>query len=766
MKSPNVSRRQFLTAGAGGFTLFLAACTNSNTEASGDSTAAPATNTENTEGTQPQTTVSNSTSTATEPANTSATVVKAVGNGTEVLTVGPSLSITDTGLVIVRAPRAEMGQGVLSALAMLVAEELDADVASIRVVENDGMPAAVKSKDGGIPYTFASLSVTESWQPFRQLGASARAMLLAAAATQLKVPVDQLTIEKGIISSTSGKVSFAEVATAAASEKAPLSTTPKQPGDYRIIGKDIPRFDSLEKVNGKAMFASDVRVEGMLVAVLLRGPKFGSKPSSWDKEAAMAIPGVTAVVEVPGAQIAPAGSDDALAVVASGTWAAIKGREALMPTVKWTGGIAMNSSEFRSELRNAVSKPGVELATGDPAAAVAGPVKVDAVYDIGYAAHLLMEPLTAVARVTDTNAEIWVGHQAEDIARPFIELATGLSGADVVINQTFLGTGFGRRAWGDFVSEAAFLAKAVGKPVRIHWSREDDITRGFYRSARATRVQASINADGTMVGIDVTHAGDTQARMQDPTFDLSAGDGALDVGTVADQPYQLGTAHSSSTLINGGVPIGLWRGVEHNAGVFALESAVSELAEAAKLDDLAIRLALLAENPRAAAALQAAFDAAKWQAPTRERAFGMAIDNYAGTSSAVIAEVVADGSGWKVARLIASIDCGVVVSPNGLRAQMEGGLIFGLGSALTNEVVITDGAVEQSNFDTLRPLRSIEIPAIEIVLMPSKEKPTGGGEAVVPPTAAAVANAVAALTGTRQRSLPLTGWTGAVTDTA
>jgi isoquinoline 1-oxidoreductase subunit beta len=235
---------------------------------------------------------------------------------------------------------------------------------------------------------------------------------------------------------------------------------------------------------------------------------------------------------------------------------------------------------------------------------------------------------------------------------------------------------------------------------------------------------------------------------------------------VADQPYKLGTVHSSSTLVDGGVPIGLWRGVEHNAGVFALESAISELAETAKLDDLALRLKLLEENPRAAATLQEAFDASQWQAPTRARAFGMAIDNYAGTSAAVVAEVIADGAGWKVARLTAAIDCGLVVSPNGLRAQMEGGLIFGLGSALSNEVTIVDGAVQQTNFDTLRALRSAEIPPMEILFMPSKEKPTGGGEAVVPPTAAAVANAVAALTGTRQRSLPLTGWTGEVTETS
>jgi isoquinoline 1-oxidoreductase subunit beta len=760
MKSPAFSRRQFLITGIGGLTLVLAACTSNTPERTADPTIPP----------RPTDSAADSDAadSVAQPAvpSTGSAAVASVASGSEVFTVGPSLSITDMGLVIVRAPRAEMGQGVLSALAMMVADELDADPTSIRVVELDGMPAAVKSKDGGIPYTFASLSVTESWQPFRQLGATARAMMLAAAAKRLAASVDELSIENGVIASGSAKVSFGEIATAAAVEKPPLSASPKEPADYRIIGKDIPRFDSLEKVNGKAVFASDVRIEGMLVAVLLRGPKFGSKPSGWDEKAALAIPGVTAIVEVPGSQIAPAGSDDALAVVASGTWAAIKGRDALMPTVKWVGGIAMNSEEFRKDLRERVAKPGVEILVGDPAAATAGPIKVDQVYDIGYAAHLLMEPLTAAAKVSDAAVEVWVGHQAEQIARPFIELASGLTGADVTINQTFLGTGFGRRAWGDFVSEAVFVAKAVGKPVRVQWTREDDITRGFYRPARATRVRASINADGTMVGIDVTHAGDSSARMQDPTFDMSGSDGALDIGTVADQPYKLGTVHSSSTLVDGGVPIGLWRGVEHNAGVFALESAISELAETAKLDDLALRLKLLEENPRAAATLQAAFDASQWQAPTRARAFGMAIDNYAGTSAAVVAEVIADGAGWKVARLTAAIDCGLVVSPNGLRAQMEGGLIFGLGSALSNEVTIVDGAVQQTNFDTLRALRSAEIPPMEILLMPSKEKPTGGGEAVVPPTAAAVANAVAALTGTRQRSLPLTGWTGEVTETS
>jgi isoquinoline 1-oxidoreductase subunit beta len=755
MTTPKISRRQFLTVGAGGFTLVLAACTSKS--ANSDDSATPSSES------QPTT---NPTSSAAPVTETTRTAVTAIPGGSEVFSLGPSLSITDAGLVIVRSPRAEMGQGVLSALAMIVADELDADVTSIRVVESDGMPAAVKSKDGGIPYTFASLSVTESWQPFRQLGASARSMLLAAAAKQLKAPLDELTIESGVIKSRTGQVSFAEIATAAATEKPPLTATPKQPNQRRIVGKEIARFDSLEKVNGRAMFASDVRVDGMLVATLLRGPKFGSKPSSWDKHAALAVPGVKAVVEVPGSEIAPAGSDDALAVVATGTWAAIKGREALLPTVKWTGGISMNSAEFRKNLRDLVGKPGVEVGTGDPAAATAGPIRVDAVYDISYAAHLLMEPLTAVAKVSDITAEIWVGHQAEQVARPFVESVVGLSGDDVIIHQAFLGTGFGRRAWGDFPAEAAFVAKAVGKPVRVHWMREDDITRGFFRPARATRVRASMTADGEMVGIDVTHAGDSMVRMQDPTFDMSGSDGGLDTGSVRDQPYELGTIHSSTTLVNGGVPIGLWRGVEHNAGVFALECAISELAAAAKLDDLTTRLKLLEGNPRAAATLQAAFDASKWLPSTRERAFGMAMVSYAGTSSAVIAEVAADNAGWKLARITASIDCGIIVSPNGLRAQMEGGVIFGLGSALTNEVQLVDGAVQQTNFDTLRALRSPEIPPIQIVLIPSEEKPTGGGEAVIPPTAAAVANAVAALTGIRQRSLPLTGWTGAVTETA
>jgi isoquinoline 1-oxidoreductase subunit beta len=759
MNTAKFSRRQFLTAAsAGGLTLVLASCTDSSNSArSGDVTS--------TVDVEPESTETSPRSTNVVAGETSSTAVVVVPTGSEVFTVGPSLSITDAGLVIVRSPRAEMGQGVLSALAMMVADELDADLASIRVVESDGMPAAVKSKDGGIPYTFASLSITESWQPFRQLGASARAMLLAAAATRLQVPVDQLTIDSGVISSSSGDVSFGEIASAAAAEKPPQSSVPKQPSEYRIIGKEVPRFDSLEKVNGKAMFASDVRVEGALVAVLVRGPKFGAKPASWDKAAALAVVGVTDVVEVPGSAIAPVGSDDALAVLATGTWAAVKGREALLPTVKWTGGISMNSETFRQELRDLAARPGVEIG-GDPAPAIAGPNRIDAVYDIGYAAHLLMEPLTATAKVTENTAEVWVGHQAEDVARPFIELTTGLTGSDVVIHQTFLGTGFGRRAWGDFVAEATFLSKAIGKPVRVHWTREDDITHGFFRPARATRVQASMTSDGKMVGINVTHAGDSQGRMQDPSFDMSASDEGLNTGTVTDQPYELGTTYSSTTLVNGGVPIGLWRGVEHNAGVFALESAVSELAEAAKLDDLAVRLKLLSNNPRAAAALQAAFDASKWQLATKQRAFGMAIANYAGTSSAVIAEVVSDGLGWKVQRLTASIDCGVVVSPNGLRAQMEGGLIFGLGSALTNEVRFVDGAVEQTNFDTLRPLRSVEVPEMQIILLPSQERPTGGGEAVVPPTAAAVANAVAALTGIRQRSLPLTGWTGEVTETA
>jgi isoquinoline 1-oxidoreductase subunit beta len=759
MSAPHLSRRQFLTAGAGGLTLVLIGCSNNDDAAAPTSAAGESPTTAGS-------TIADSTTTSLPASITSAPAPSTtLPVGEEVFDLGSSLTITDTGLVIVRSPRAEMGQGVLSAIAMIVADELDADVTMLRVVEGDGMPSVARGAGGGIPYTFASLSMSESWDPFRQLGATARSMLVAAAATQLGVDAASLTIDKGVISGAGGSVTFAEIATAAGALEAPTDAVPKAADQRRIVGSELARMDSLAKVTGKAMFASDVRLDGMLVATLARGPKLGSRPTKWDEAAALAVPGVSAVIEVPADRLAPAGADHALAVVATGTWAAIKGREALMPTVTWEGGSSTTSSELREQLRSLVAEPGVIVEDGDAGAATAGVASVDETYDIGFAAHLLMEPLTAVATVSDSTAELWIGHQAEINARPAIERAVGLTGDAVIFHHTFLGTGLGRRAGGDFAAEAVFVAQAVGAPVRIHWTREDDITRGFFRPARATRIRASVTAEGDMVGIETIHAGDSLIRMDSPDFGTTSPDPSLTVGSTLDQPYSLGTIRSSTHTIDSGVPLSIWRAVEHNAGVFALESALSELALAAGIGDLELRQRLLAARPKAAAALRAAVEKSGWQPPTRERAFGMAIADYGGTAVATVVEVVADGAGWKIARIAGAIDCGTVVSPNGLRAQMEGGIIFGLGSALTDDVQIVDGIVQQTNFDNLRPLRSSEIPPIDVVLMPSQEPPTGGGEAVVPTVAPALASAVAALTGERQRSLPLTGWTGEVTTT-
>jgi isoquinoline 1-oxidoreductase subunit beta len=756
MSVPPLSRRQFLTAGAGGLTIVLVACSNDDASTVPTSTSRVPPETSGS-------TIADATTTAPAPAPNAPSTTVPVGE--EVFDLGSSLTITDTGLVIVRSPRAEMGQGVLSAIAMIVADELDADVAMLRVVEGDGMPSVARGAGGGIPYTYASLSMSESWEPFRQLGATARAMLVTAAAAQLSADVASLTIDAGVISGAGGSVTFGEIATAAGALDAPTDAVAKSADQRRIVGSELTRMDSLSKVTGQAKFASDIRLDGMLVATLARGAKFGSLPIAWDESAALAVPGVTAVVEVPADRLAPAGADHALAVVATGTWAALRGREALMPTVTWEGGSSTTSNELREQLRSLVSEPGLIVEDGDVGAATGGVATIDATYDIGFAAHLLMEPLTAVATANESSAELWIGHQAEINARPAIDRAVGLSGDAVIFHHTFLGTGFGRRAGGDFAAEAVFVAKAVGSPVRIHWTREDDITRGFFRPARATRIRASVTAAGDMVGIETIHAGDSLARMDSPDVGTNAPEFGLTVGSTRDQPYSLGTIRSSTHTVDSGVPISIWRAVEHNAGVFALESALSELALVAGIGDLELRERLLTGRPTTAAALRAAVEKSGWQPPTSNRAFGMAIADYSGTAAVTVVEVVADGSGWKVARITGSIDCGTVVSLNGLRAQMEGGIIFGLGSALTDDVKIADGAVQQSNFDTLRPLRSPEIPPIDVVLMASQEPPTGGGEAVVATVAPALANAVAALTGERQRSLPLTGWTGEVTET-
>jgi isoquinoline 1-oxidoreductase subunit beta len=751
----SISRRSFLAAGTGGFTLvFLAACSNS--KATSPSTSKGATGTTGATTTAPpSTTTTIVTTTTMVPATTTIAV------GAEVFNVGPSLTITDTGLVIIRSGKAEMGQGVLSAIAMLVADELDADLNSIRIVEEDGMPAIGRGAGGGIPYTFASTSMADSFDPVRQVGATARAMLIAAAATRLEVDPSTLSIKAGVISDGSKSVSFADIATAAGAVAVPTDPKPKAADQRRIVGKDVARFDTAAKATGQAKFASDARRDGMLVATLLRGPRLMSSPSKWDEAAALAVPGVKSVIKVPGDKLATSGADDALAVVATGTWAALKGRDALAPTVTWTGGSEATTDEVSAKLRQLAATPGAVAEDNNASAIDSGTAKVDAIYDIGYAAHLLMEPLTAAADVTNTKADLWIGHQAELNARPAIERAVGLSGDAVTFHHMFLGTGFGRRAKGDFAAEAVYVAKQIGAPVRVQWTRDDDIARGFMRPAVAVRVRASLNDKGQFAGIDATVAGDSINRMDDPGMNLASADFGALTGLTSETPYNFGVVRSSTHVVKTDISIGIWRGVTHNGSVFALESAISEMALAGNLNEVELRTKLLAANPRAAAVLAEIVRLSGWKPATKERAFGVAMVNYGGTTAATVAEVVADGAGWKVTHLYGSIDCGLAISPNGVRAQVEGGIVYGLTSALTPSVKVVNGEVQQKNFDQLRALRSVEVPPITVSVMDSQEKPTGAGEAVVVTVPPAVANAVAALTGARQRSLPLTGWTGA-----
>jgi isoquinoline 1-oxidoreductase subunit beta len=753
--SGQISRRGFLSAGTGGFTLVvLAACSSSKA-------TAPTTNKAATGTTGATTTAPPATSTTIVATTTTVPSTTTTPLGAEVLNIGPSLTITDTGLVIVRGAKAEMGQGVLSALAMLVADELDADVNSIRIVEEDGMPAIGRGAGGGIPYTFASTSMADSFDSVRQIGATARVMLLTAAAARLQVDVSTLSITSGVISGGAKSVSFADIATAAGAVAVPLDAKPKAADQRRIVGKDVARFDTASKVTGQAKFASDVKRDGMLVATLLRGPRLMSSPSKWDEAAALAVPGVKSVVKVPGDKLATLGADDALAVVATGTWAALKGREALSKTVAWTGGSGATTDVVSAKLRELAASPGAVAEDGNANVIDSGKVKVDAIYDIGYAAHLLMEPLTAAADVSATKADIWIGHQAELNARPAIDQAIGLSGDAVTFHHMFLGTGFGRRAKGDFAAEAVYLAKQVGAPVRVQWTRDDDIARGFMRPAAAIRVRTSLDANGQFTGIDATVAGDSIGRMDDPAMNLGSADFGVLGGLTSETPYKFGAVRSSTHTVKTDISIGIWRGVTHNSTVFALESAISEMALAGTLDEIDMRTKLLIANPRAAAVLAEVVRLSGWKPATKERAFGVAMVNYGGTAGACIAEVIADGSGWKIAKLYGTIDCGLAVSPNGVRAQIEGGIVFGLTSALTPSVKVVNGEVQQKNFDQLRALRNAEVPPIAVSVINSSEPPTGAGEAIVVTVAPALANAVAALTGTRQRSLPLTGWTGA-----
>jgi isoquinoline 1-oxidoreductase beta subunit len=660
--------------------------------------------------------------------------------------IAPDESIT----IVVN--KSEMGQGVYTSLPMLVAEELEADWSRIRV-ESAPVAAVYNHTGFGMQLTGGSSSVTSSWEQLRRVGASARVLLIRAAAQQWGVPEGECRAENSevIHAKTSNKLSYGKLADAAAKLPLPEEVALKLPKDFKLIGKPIKRLDTPEKINGSAVFGLDVYLPGMLTVLIARSPVFGGKVKHFDATEALKVAGVQGVYQVP----------TGIAVAATGFWPAKTARDLL--EIEWDEGpgAAFSTSKMRAEYLELAKKPGaLARKDGDVVQGFKGAKKkVSAEYELPYLAHASMEPLNVVVNLNPDHCTIWTGTQSQTMDRAMAAQTAGLKPEQVEIHTTFLGGGFGRRAnpRSDFVIEAVQVAKAVGKPVKVVWTREDDTRGGYYRPMWADHIEAAIGKDGRPVAWKHTIVG--QSIVADTPFEAFLTKDGIDVTSVegaATLPYLLPNLEVSLHSPKNVVPVQWWRSVGHSHTAFVVETMIDELAHLADKDPVAYRLDILPTNSRYRGVLQLAADKAGWgkaKLPAGH-ACGVAVHQSFDSYVAEVAEVSVENGKVRVHRVVAAVDCGLVINPDGVQQQIESAIVYGLSAALHGSITLENGQVLQSNFHDYAPLRYSEMPQVEVHIVESSETPTGIGEPGTPPIAPAVANAVFALTGKRLRRMP------------
>ena len=658
------------------------------------------------------------------------------------------------GWTTVMVDRSEMGQGVTTSLPMLVAEELDADWRKVRIEQ---APAAEEyiNPAFGLQGTGGSTSVRIGFKPLREAGAKARAMLISAAAATWGVDARDLKTEKGVVIGPGGKkLTYGALADKAATMPVPETVALKDPKDWKLIGTNVGRLDLVPKVTGKAGFGIDATAPGMLTAVVARPPVFGGKVKSFDATAAKASPGVKQVVQI----------GSGIAVVADGYWNAKKGRDALK--VEWDNGPAggASSESIRQKFVAMSSRAGVTARNDGnaPAALARGAKRIEAVYEVPYLAHACMEPMNTAAHVRSDGVTVWSPTQFQMGrgigAKGIAAKVAGVPEEKVEVITTYLGGGFGRRFELDFVIEAVEASKAVGAPVKVVWSREDDTQHDFYRPATYNKLAAALDKDGAPVAWTHRIVGPSIMARFEPVFGpLPKGIDGSSVEAAVDLPYELPNVKVEWVRADVGVPVGFWRSVGNSQNAFIVESFIDELAHAAGKDPYEFRRGLLEKHPRHKAVLELAAEKAGWGRPLPEgRARGIALQESFGSWVAEVAEVSVSPEGKpKVHRIVCAVDCGTVVNPDIVAAQMESAIVYGLSAALSGEITLKDGRVVQGNFDTYPVLRMSEMPVVEVHLVKNSEAPGGVGEPGTPPAAPAVCNAIFALTGKRVRKLPI-----------
>jgi len=674
------------------------------------------------------------------------------------------IHVKPDGKISLIVAKSEMGQGIKTGLAMILAEEACVDFNSVSVEQAETRPDLYEHMGTG-----GSGSTMENFMPLRRAGATVRDLMITAAAKRWNVSKKDCEAKKGtVVHEDSGRMAtYGDLIEAAKklSLPDPEKVELKNESEFELIGHATPRVDIPAKVNGTAGFGIDVRVPGMLFAVVARCPTFGGKAAKFDAAKAKAASGVRDVFEIP-AFAADRFTAGGVVVVADSTWAAMKGREAL--AVSWDRGPAASESTegmYRA-LRSAAHKPGKRVRNdGDVDKVLSnGAKKIEAVYELPLLAHATMEPMNITIHARGSDAEVWAPTQSPDWVQGTVAQVLNLKPDKVAVHTTLMGGGFGRRYMADFPAEAAQIAKVIGRPVQLVWSREDDMTHDFYRPATCHRMQGAVDANGKPAAWFHTMASTSIKGFWDPKAEPEESE----VGGAAQIGYAIPNVRLEFNPVSSAVPRAWWRSVENSFNGFVVESFIDELAVAAGKDPFEFRRGLLdkpanwkakgdddPDPARLRGVLELAAQKAGWGTPLpKGRGRGIAAFFSFGSYFAEVAEVTVKGNDFKIDRIVAAVDCGQIVNPESVRSQTEGAIVYGLSAALKNEITIKDGAVEQTNFNGYDPLRINEVPHIEVHLTVSKDDPGGMGEPGLPPAAPAVANAIFAACGQRLRKMP------------
>ena len=651
-------------------------------------------------------------------------------------------------LVTILIDKSEMGQSILTGLSMLAAEELECDWKKVRT-EFAPADKVYVNPQFGVQGTGGSSATRTSWEPLRKAGASARMMLLEAAAQKWGVDKSECRAENGTILHTATKrqLTYGSLAEAAAKLPVPQNVPLKDPKEFHTIGQPTKRLDTPDKVNGSAQYGIDVRQSGMVYAVVARCPVFGGKVASFDATKAKAVPGVKNVIQV----------SDGVAVVADNTWTAMEGRKAL--EVKWDEGpnAELSSADISKLLADRAAQPGaIARKEGDVTAGLAAAAKkIEAEYEVPFLAHATMEPQNCTAHVRADRCDVWAPTQNQTNTQAIAAKITGLDPKAVFVHTTFLGGGFGRRFETDYVGEAVEISKVIGAPVKVTWSREDDIQHDYYRTASHAHFTAGLDADGwPVVWMNRIVCPSLMSRFGPVKDNLDK----RSVEICDSVPYAIPNILVDYQLTNTGVPIGFWRSVGASQNGFFLESFIDEIAVAGKKDPYELRRRLLAKSPRHLAVLEKAAGEAGWGNPLpADRFRGIAVvSSYLGYVAQVIEiSVNNDARTLKVHRVVCALDCGRIVNPGSIDAQVKSSVVYGLTAALRGAITIERGRVQQKNFNDYQVLRIREMPIVDVLIIPSEEAPTGAGEFTLPPVAPALCNAIFAATGNRVRRLPI-----------